>query len=77
MEANPKIYALGGLAEESATQSFGKDYAKYLNDTDAFFSKHPEHKPADFVDQDTEQDGREVTKEAFVKSDLDNPTLKV
>ncbi|MEC0167481.1 hypothetical protein [Paenibacillus graminis] len=40
---------------DAARDSFGAEYARHINDTDAFFAENPEHAPAPFVDTESER----------------------
>jgi hypothetical protein len=54
---SPKMFI--DLVTQNATDLLGREHAVYLNDTDTFFEKHTEHKPADFVDEEAAQEYKE------------------
>lgn len=76
MEEDPKIYA-SPIVRDAVTQSLGTEYARYMDDTYAYFADKPDLKPADYVDEEEEAARKAAEASAWIRKPIDNPTLKV
>lgn len=76
MAADTRIFK-SPIVQEAAQEAFGRDYSRYLDDTDTFFSANPQLKPADYIDEEAAAERKESERSAWLRKDIDNPTLKV
>ncbi|WP_342428432.1 hypothetical protein [Paenibacillus sp. FSL L8-0158] len=65
------------IVNSAAEETFGADYARYINDTDSFFVKHPEYTPEPFVDEEGDRIRQTEEDLAWIYKDDKNQTLSV
>ncbi|MUG87657.1 hypothetical protein GNP92_15040 [Paenibacillus timonensis] len=51
LDEDPRVHRTY-IVNDAAKETFGAEYARYINDTDSFFAAHPEHTPEPFVDEE-------------------------
>lgn len=51
-EARPQLYT-GGIVSDAAISTFGREYGAFIDNTDAYFERNVDDKPADYVDPES------------------------